>query len=100
MPASFLVCNPDNPTGTLTPREDIEWLLANKPQGSILLLDEAYIHIAGAPMFPTLLPRTKTSSSFRTFSKIYGMAGIRAGAALARPDLLKRSRPTAAAPFR
>ena len=43
------VCNPNNPTGTLTPRADIEWLLENKPKGSILLLDEAYIHIAGAP---------------------------------------------------
>src|SRR5262252_2358935 len=42
------VCNPNNPSGTLTSREDIEWLLENKPKSSILLLDEAYIHIAGA----------------------------------------------------
>ena len=39
------LCNPNNPTGTLTSREDIEWLLANKPAGSILMVDEAYIHI-------------------------------------------------------
>src|SRR5712675_1864035 len=39
------VCNPNNPTGTLTSRADIEYLLANKPAGSILLIDEAYIHI-------------------------------------------------------
>src|SRR5262245_22034741 len=38
------VCNPNNPTGTLTSREDIEWLLENKPKGSILMVDEAYIH--------------------------------------------------------
>ena len=49
------VCNPNNPTGTLTPREEIEWLVANKPKGSVLLLDEAYIHIAGAPMCSDLV---------------------------------------------
>jgi histidinol-phosphate aminotransferase len=84
------VCNPNNPTGTLTPREDIEWLLANKPAGSVLLLDEAYIHIAGAPMCSDLVAKDKDIIILRTFSKIYGMAGIRAGAAIGRPDLLKK----------
>jgi histidinol-phosphate aminotransferase len=82
------VCNPNNPTGTLTPREDIEWLLENKPKGSVLLLDEAYIHIAGAPMCSDLVAKDKDIVILRTFSKIYGMAGLRAGAALGRPDLL------------
>lgn len=84
------VCNPNNPSGTLTPRADIEWLLANKPAGSILLLDEAYIHIAGAQMCSDLVARDKDIIILRTFSKIYGMAGIRAGAAIGRPDLLKK----------
>jgi len=84
------VCNPNNPTGTLTPREEIEWLLANKPKGSVLLLDEAYIHIAGAPMCSDLVAKDKELIILRTFSKIYGMAGIRAGAALGRPDLLQK----------
>jgi histidinol-phosphate aminotransferase len=84
------VCNPNNPTGTLTAREDIEWLLANKPEGSILLLDEAYIHIAGAAMCSDLVAKDKDIIILRTFSKIYGMAGIRAGAAIGRPDLLKK----------
>ena len=84
------VCNPNNPTGTLTPREDIEWLLANKPSGSILLLDEAYIHIAGAPMCSDLVAQDKEIIILRTFSKIYGMAGLRAGAALGRPDLIQK----------
>jgi histidinol-phosphate/aromatic aminotransferase/cobyric acid decarboxylase-like protein len=84
------VCNPNNPTGTLTPRQEIEWLLANKPKGSILLLDEAYIHIAGAPMCSDLVAKDKELIILRTFSKIYGMAGIRAGAALGRPDLLQK----------
>ena len=90
------VCNPNNPTGTLTPREDIEWLLENKPQGSILMLDEAYIHIAGAPMCSDLVAKDKDIIVLRTFSKIYGMAGLRAGAALARPDLLRKIAPYSA----
>ncbi len=84
------VCNPNNPTGTLTPREDIEWLVENKPAGSILLLDEAYIHIAGAQMCSDLVAKDKDIVILRTFSKIYGMAGLRAGAALGRPELLQK----------
>jgi histidinol-phosphate aminotransferase len=84
------VCNPNNPTGTLTPKEDIEWLVENKPKGSIILLDEAYIHIAGAPMCSDLVAKDKDVILLRTFSKIYGMAGLRAGAALGRPDLLQK----------
>ena len=87
------VCNPNNPTGTLTPKAEIEWLLANKPKGSVLLLDEAYIHIAGAPMCSDLVAQDKDIVILRTFSKIYGMAGLRAGAAMGRPDLLDKIRP-------
>ena len=87
------VCNPNNPTGTLTPRADIEWLLENKPAGSILLLDEAYIHIAGAQTGSDLVGKDKDIVILRTFSKIYGMAGLRAGAALGRPDLLQKISP-------
>ena len=87
------VCNPNNPTGTLTPRADIEWLLANKPAGSILMIDEAYTHIAGAPFCSDLVAKDKDVIILRTFSKIYGMAGLRAGAALGRPDLLAKILP-------
>src|SRR4051812_20140635 len=84
------VCNPNNPTGTLTPRSDIEWLLENKPKGAILMIDEAYIHIAGAQMCSDMVAKDKDVIILRTFSKIYGMAGLRAGAAIGRPDLLKK----------
>ncbi|HXK04866.1 MAG TPA: pyridoxal phosphate-dependent aminotransferase [Verrucomicrobiae bacterium] len=87
------ICNPNNPTGTLTPKEDIEWLVANKPKGSVVMIDEAYTHIAGAPFNSGLVAQDKDVIILRTFSKIYGMAGIRAGAALARPDLLEKIRP-------
>jgi len=87
------VCNPNNPTGTLTPKEDIEWLVANKPKGAVVMIDEAYTHIAGAPFCSNLVAEDKDVIILRTFSKIYGMAGIRAGAAIARPDLLAKIRP-------
>lgn len=84
----FYICNPNNPTGTMTSRADIEWLLANKPAGSIVLLDEAYIHFSGQNDAMDLVAADKDLIILRTFSKIYGMAGIRAGAAAGRPDLL------------
>src|SRR5450432_1615658 len=84
------ICNPNNPTGTLTPKEDIEWLVANKPKGAIVMIDEAYTHIAGAPFHSHLVAADKDVVILRTFSKIYGMAGLRAGAALARPDLQEK----------
>jgi histidinol-phosphate aminotransferase len=84
------VCNPNNPTGTLTPKSDIEWLVANKPRGAVVMIDEAYTHIAGAPFNTGLVAADKDVIILRTFSKIYGMAGLRAGAALARPDLQEK----------
>jgi histidinol-phosphate aminotransferase len=84
------ICNPNNPTGTLTPKEDIEWLVANKPKGSIVMIDEAYTHIAGAHFHTDMVAADKDVIILRTFSKIYGMAGLRAGAAIARPDLLQK----------
>jgi len=84
------ICNPNNPTGTLTKKSDIEWLVANKPAGSIVMIDEAYTHISGAPFNTDLVAADKDVVILRTFSKIYGMAGLRAGAAIARPDLLAK----------
>ena len=87
----FYICNPNNPTGTLTPRKDMEYVLANKPKGSILVIDEAYIHFSGRDNMSTdLVKADKDVIVLRTFSKIYGMAGLRAGIAYGRPDLLKQ----------
>jgi histidinol-phosphate/aromatic aminotransferase/cobyric acid decarboxylase-like protein len=84
------VCNPNNPTGTLTPHEEIAWLIDNKPANCIVLLDEAYIHIAPEPTCSALVAQGKDVIILRTFSKLYGMAGLRAGAAMGRPDLLEK----------
>jgi histidinol-phosphate aminotransferase len=84
------VCTPNNPTGTLTPHSDIEALLAAKPKGAVVLVDEAYIHFSNAPSVLDLVKAGQDVIVLRTFSKIYGMAGIRCGFAIARPDLLAR----------
>jgi histidinol-phosphate aminotransferase len=85
------LCNPNNPTGTLTPRADIEWLVANKPQSAIVLIDEAYIHFShSARTCLDMVAADKDVVVLRTFSKLYGMAGLRAGVAAARPDLLDK----------
>ncbi len=87
----FYVCNPNNPTGTVTSRSDIEYLIANKPQGSIVMIDEAYIHFSKSAVPCTdMAANDKDVVILRTFSKLYGMAGLRAGAAIARPELLQR----------
>ena len=84
------ICNPNNPTGTITSREDIEYALANKPKGSILLIDEAYIHFSDATPTLDLVKADKDLIVLRTFSKLYGMAGVRCGFAVGRPDLLAK----------
>jgi histidinol-phosphate aminotransferase len=87
------VCNPNNPTGSITPKEDIEYLVAHKPKGAIVLVDEAYIHLSkNAQPASDLVASDKDVIILRTFSKLYGMAGLRAGAALGRPDLLAKLR--------
>ena len=84
------VCNPNNPSGTITKKSDLEWLAANKPPGSVLLIDEAYIHISDEPFSSDMVAADKDVIILRTFSKLYGMAGLRAGAAIGRPDLLAK----------
>ncbi|MBW8746269.1 MAG: pyridoxal phosphate-dependent aminotransferase [Acidobacteriaceae bacterium] len=84
------LCNPNNPTGTITSREDILWLLDNKPKETMLLVDEAYIHLSDAKSVVDQVNTRKDIIILRTFSKVYGMAGIRAGLAVAHPDVLKK----------
>jgi histidinol-phosphate/aromatic aminotransferase/cobyric acid decarboxylase-like protein len=90
----YYVCNPNNPSGTVTPRADIEYLLANKKKDAVVVVDEAYIHFSDtAKPCNDLVAADKDVVVLRTFSKVYGMAGIRAGFAMGRPDLLAKLRP-------
>jgi len=84
------ICNPNNPTGTLTPKEDIVWAAKNKPAGTVLLIDEAYIHLSEAPSCLDLVQQGLDVIVLRTFSKVYGMAGIRCGVAFGKPELLAK----------
>ena len=89
----YYICSPNNPTGTLTPMADIEWLVDNKPKDAVVVIDEAYIH--WTPGFPgntaTHLARAgKDVLVMRTFSKVFGMAGMRIGFVMARPDIIAK----------
>ena len=86
----FYICNPNNPTGTLTPHSDLEYLVENKPKSSIVMIDEAYLHFSDAPTTIDLVKAGKDVIVLRTFSKTYGLAGLRCGFAIARPDLMEK----------
>jgi histidinol-phosphate aminotransferase len=88
---AYYICNPNNPTGTLTSKKDFDYILSNKPKDAVLVIDEAYVHFAGPEVYSTSYVREeKDVVVLRTFSKIYGMAGLRAGALYGRPDLLSK----------
>ena len=87
------LCNPNNPTSAMVKSADIDWLVANLPPRTILLVDEAYIHFGESPDLKSALPYVRQGKEVivaRTFSKIYGMAGLRAGFAAAKPEYIAR----------
>lgn len=86
----YYVCSPNNPTGTLTPLEDIAWLVQHKPAGSKVLVDEAYYHFTGLPSATTLFGGRDDVIVLRTFSKLFGMAGMRMGFAMTHPANIAR----------
>jgi histidinol-phosphate aminotransferase len=80
------VCNPNNPTGTIVTGEELAAFLARVPAATTVLLDEAYHHFVEEPRYRSgndLLASHPNLIVVRTFSKIYGMAGMRLGYALA-----------------
>jgi histidinol-phosphate aminotransferase len=89
-PGVIYICNPNNPTGTCTPHTDIETAVANAPKDTVILIDEAYVHLCDEPRSLHFVKEGKNVIVLRTFSKLYGMAGIRMGFAVGRPDLLAK----------
>jgi histidinol-phosphate aminotransferase len=87
---AYYIVNPNNPTGTMTPKSDIVWLLKNKAPGSVVIVDEAYHHFSNDESCIDLVAADQDIIVTRTFSKIYGMAGLRAGFALGKPELLAK----------
>jgi histidinol-phosphate aminotransferase len=94
---AYYIVNPNNPTGTMTPKQDIVWLLKNKPAGSVVIVDEAYHHFSDGESCIDLVAKDEDIIVTRTFSKIYGMAGLRAGLVFARPEYFQKFR--AIAPY-
>ena len=88
------VVNPNNPTGTITPRKDIEAFLGKLPADVTILIDEAYHHfVTPNTAYESFLDRHFDDPRIivsRTFSKIYGLAGMRIGYAVATPEMAKR----------
>ncbi|MEA2571102.1 MAG: histidinol-phosphate aminotransferase [Acidobacteriota bacterium] len=86
------ICNPNNPTGSITPSTAIRSFLEKLPPASIALVDEAYHHYADSSDYESVAPLVKSRPNLivaRTFSKIYGMAGLRCGYAIAQPELIR-----------
>ncbi len=90
------LCNPNNPTGTTTPPEAIAAFVAAVPRGILVLVDEAYHHYAEeSPGYASALPLVGAHPNLvvaRTFSKVYGMAGLRCGYAVGQPETIARLR--------
>ncbi len=88
------IVNPNNPTGTITPRKDIEAFLGKLPADVTILIDEAYHHfVTPNTAYESFLDRHFDDPRIivsRTFSKIYGLAGMRIGYAVATPEMAKR----------
>lgn len=89
------ICNPNNPTGTITPKTALASFLANVPASTVVFVDEAYHHYADGDDYASVIPLVKMHPNLmvaRTFSKIYGMAGLRLGYAVAQHALLEKLR--------
>jgi histidinol-phosphate aminotransferase len=90
------IVNPNNPTSSITTSDDLSWLVANLPKNTNVLVDEAYIHYATSPEISSSFRYVKEGKNVivaRTFSKIYGMAGLRVGYVAAPPEMIKRMEP-------
>jgi len=90
------LCNPNNPTASITPKNDLRDFIAKTSPGTMILVDEAYFHYADSPDYESVIPLVKDHPNLivaRTFSKIYGMAGLRCGYCVAQPETIKRMHP-------
>jgi histidinol-phosphate aminotransferase len=91
------ICNPNNPTASLTPRRDLEAFIAKLPASCYVFIDEAYHHYAGqSSMYRSFIDEPIQDGRVivsRTFSKIYALAGLRLGYAIASPTVVKRVSP-------
>lgn len=89
----IFICNPNNPTGTIVHGQDLEALLDALPPRVVVVIDEAYREYVGDTRYPDSLKYLRENKSvvvFRTFSKIYGLAGLRLGYGMTRPEFISQ----------
>jgi histidinol-phosphate aminotransferase len=87
------ICNPNNPTASITSKNDLRDFIAKTSPETMILVDEAYFHYAESSDYESVIPLVKDHPNLivaRTFSKIYGMAGLRCGYCVAQPETIKR----------
>lgn len=98
-PALVYICNPNNPTASLTPSDEVEGWIRSAADDVVFLLDEAYVHYVSDSRYRSALELAVERPGVvvtRTFSKIYGLAGLRLGYAVAHPETAARVRAFAA----
>jgi histidinol-phosphate aminotransferase len=89
------VCNPNNPTASITPKDELRDFIKKTLPDTMILVDEAYFHYADSPDYESVIPLVKEHANLivsRTFSKIYGMAGLRCGYCVAQKEPIERMR--------
>jgi len=89
------VCNPNNPTASITPKDELRDFFATTSPQTMILVDEAYFHYADSPDYESVIALVKDHPNLivsRTFSKIYGMAGLRCGYCVAQKETIDRLR--------
>ncbi|MBF0433132.1 MAG: histidinol-phosphate transaminase [Fibrobacteria bacterium] len=89
----IFLCNPNNPTGTYLTHKQIAAFLDELPESCLVVMDEAYGEFAEADDFPDMVSLVKTYQQLivcRTFSKIYGLAAVRLGYAIAQENIIKQ----------
>ncbi|MCB0551411.1 MAG: aminotransferase class I/II-fold pyridoxal phosphate-dependent enzyme [Phaeodactylibacter sp.] len=87
------ICNPNNPTGTILPAERLRDFCSSVSRRTVVFADEAYYDYVQEPDYPSMVELVKDNMNVivsRTFSKIYGLAGLRIGYLIARPDIARR----------
>jgi histidinol-phosphate aminotransferase len=87
-PKLLYLCNPDNPMGTWWPAADVQNLMDEIPEDTLLVMDEAYHEFSPEGTVPPLDVTRKNVLRFRTFSKAYGLAGMRVGYAIGHRDVI------------
>jgi histidinol-phosphate aminotransferase len=90
------LCNPNNPTGRTVTKSEVQQVLDGIPEDVPVLIDEAYHHFVEDPEYATSIPHVLEGRQVivaRTFSKLFGMAAMRLGFAIASPELIQRMRP-------